>query len=111
MKKLYANQVKKVPVANTSPRETKYPTRVKTRAQEYLDSSNNEEKKAKKLKEKDLGKKPQTNAPMMPPNMAMGGMPSYMGQMGMPSMPFQMLSGAPQGASSGMFPLMQNNQK
>jgi len=50
---------------------------------------------------------------MMPPNMNSGGIPNYMNPMGMgmSSMPFQMLSGAPQGNSTGMFPLMQNNQK
>ena len=49
---------------------------------------------------------------MMPNGM---GMPSFMGGMGgmgqSGGMPFQLISGAPQGSSAGFFPLSQNNQK
>ena len=47
----------------------------------------------------------------MPGMPGMTGMPGMMGQIGQGPMPFSMLSGAPQGASPGLFPLMQTNQK
>ena len=47
----------------------------------------------------------------MPGMSGIPGMPGMPGMMGQGPMPFSMLSGAPQGASSGLFPLMQTNQK
>ena len=83
-----------------------------------MDSPNNDKNSAlnKKIKEKEkeMGKKPQPMAPMMSmPGMPMG-MPGMQGMMQMGqqgAMPFQMISGAPQGASSGFFPLMQNQKE
>ena len=65
-----------------------------------------------------MAKKPQQTTPIMP---GLGGMMNpmqmgqmglgQMGQMGQGPMPFQMMSGVPQAASSGLFPLIQSSQK
>lgn len=97
MKRLYSG-TKKPPVpGNSSPKESKYPTRNKTRNQDCQESSNNESKRnqlSKKLKEKEALKKPATLPPSMMP------------------MPFQVMpQGAPGAPMLSMFPMMQNTQK
>ena len=91
-----------------------------------MDSPNHDKTSAlnrKKLeKEKEMAKKNQQANPMMPG--LGGGIPSMMnpmqmgqmglgqmGQVGQGPMPFQMMSGPPQAASSGLFPLTQSAQK
>jgi len=104
MKKLYV----KKPVSNISPKENKYPTRGKTKAQEQ-ESENNESKKNtlnKKIKEKEVLKKPTTGLPAMGPGI---GMVNPLNP-NMP-MPFQMIPSGGQGPMLGVFPLMQNAQK
>lgn len=87
-----------------SPRESKYPTRNKTRAQDCQESSNNESKRAqlsKKQKEKEAQKKPPLPMPNLP------GMVHGMS----PLVPFQFMQPGSQGPMLGMFPMMQNAQK
>jgi hypothetical protein len=97
MKRLYSGTKKPTVPGNSSPKESKYPTRNKTRNQDCQESSNNESKRNqlnKKLKEKEALKKPAT-------------LPNHM----MP-MPFQVMPQTSPGAPMvSMFPLVQNAQK
>jgi hypothetical protein len=97
---------------NSSPKESKYPTRNKTKTQDFQDSSNNDSKRnnlLKKGKEKEVPKKPVQNMPAMTPNM---GMMNPMNP-GMP-MPFQLMQqgggSGQQGPMLGVFPMMQNQK-
>ena len=101
IKKLYPP--KKPAVGNVSPKESKYPTRNKTRAQDCQESDNNESKRnalSKKIKEKEAQKKP--NMPTI------GGMVNPLNPM-MP-MPFQVIPQGGQAPMMGVFPMMQNVQ-
>lgn len=100
LKKLYP--AKKQTTGNVSPKESKYPTRNKTRAHDCQESSHNESKKnalGKKMKEKEQQKKPAMPIGMVNPLNPM-----------MP-MPFQVIPQAGQNPMMGVFPLMQNVQK
>lgn len=97
MKKLYP-QAKKVVPGNVSPKESKYPTRNKTRAQDCQESSNNESKRNtlnKKIKEKEAQKKP---------TLPIGGMAPLNPMM---PMPFQVIPQGGQTPMMGVFPMMQ----
>ena len=101
LKKLYMGQGKKSAVISTSPREGKYSTRIKTRAQEQLDSSNNEDKKNainRKIKDKEAAaKKPQVvGAPGM--------------QMPMGQVPFQMVPNLTGQNMPQMYPLISSQK-
>lgn len=105
LNRLYAGSKKPATAQNTSPKESKYPTRNKTRTQDYQDSSNNDSKRnnlAKKAKEKEVSKKPPQSIPAMTPNM---------GNPMIPGMPFQLTQpGGQQVPSYGLFPMMQNQR-
>lgn len=103
IKKLYP--AKKQTTGNVSPKESKYPTRNKTRAHDCQESSNNESKKnalSKKIKEKEVQKKPA---------LPIGGVGMVNPLNPMMPMPFQVISQAGQNPMMGVFPLMQNVQK
>jgi len=108
IKRLYpVNKKPSTGANNVSPRESKYPTRNKTRAQDCQESSNNESKRNqlnKKQKEKEAQKKPQMTGMQGLPNM---GMINSLN----PLMPFQVMPQGGQAPMLGMFPMMQNAQK
>jgi hypothetical protein len=98
IKKLYPP--KKPAPGNLSPKESKYPTRNKTRAQDCQESDNNESKRnalSKKIKEKEAQKKP---------TLPLGGLVNPMNPM-LP-MPFQVIPQGGQAPMMGVFPMMQN---